>query len=100
MNILIRDMEPAQLLDIFDKAGVRFNENGETIRFEIFHDDVEPVRHGMWKILRPRSLRLDRRDSLFECSECGANRIRRTGEILNYCPCCGAKMDGEEQENE
>ena len=56
-----------------------------------------PVRHGHWKISRPRSLRLDRRDSLFECSECEMNRIRRTGEILNYCPYCGAKMDGEEE---
>ena len=62
--------------------------------------DVIEVRHGHWKILRPRSLRLDRRDSLFECSECGANKIRRTGEILNYCPNCGARMDGKEQENE
>lgn len=62
--------------------------------------DVVEVRHGHWKILRPRSLRLDRRDSLFECSECGANRIRRTGEILNYCPNCGARMDRGEQEHE
>ena len=62
--------------------------------------DVAEVRHGHWEILRPKSLRLDIRDSLFVCSECGADRIRRTGEILNYCPNCGAKMDGKEQEHD
>ena len=49
MDILVKDMEPARILDIFDKAGVRFNENGEAIKFEIFHNDVKPVRHGRWE---------------------------------------------------
>ena len=53
--------------------------------------DVEPVRHGHWILCRLNSLHLDWRN--FECSVCRMNRIRRTGEVLNYCPNCGAKMD-------
>lgn len=91
MDILIKDMEPAQILDIFDKAGVRFNKNGEPIEFEIFHNDVGSIRHGHW-------------DRDMECSICGclAPVSHVTGEeyAYEYCPNCGAKMDGEEQENE
>ena len=63
-------------------------------------EDVEPVRHGHWILCQPKSLHLDRRDSLFECSVCRMNRIRRTGEVLNYCPHCGTKMDEKEKEHE
>lgn len=52
---------------------------------EILAVDAEPVVHGRW---------LDR-DSLFcRCSECGG---RTMGEH-NYCPNCGAKMDGDEHD--
>lgn len=68
----------------------------EMILADVPSADVVEVRHGHWILRQPNSLHLDWRDSLFECSVCGANRIRRTGEVLNYCPNCGAKMDGEE----
>ena len=43
--------------------------------------DVAPVRHGLWKSYTK---------NLRECSNCGyAVSIR-----YNYCPNCGAKMDG------
>ena len=52
--------------------------------------DVEPVRHGYW-------------DNDMECSICGclAPVSHVTGEeyAYEYCPNCGAKMDGKEQEN-
>ncbi len=60
--------------------------------------DVEPVRHGHWILYRLNSLYIDWQ--ILECSVCGMNRLRRTGEVLNYCPYCGAKMDGKEQEHE
>lgn len=48
--------------------------------------DVAPARHGRWK----RYCK-----NLGECSECGEVVSVRS----NYCPNCGAKMDGvEEQE--
>lgn len=55
--------------------------------------DAEPVRHGHWI---PKSLRyrdLFARD--YRCSECGADPIGTS----NYCPNCGAKMDGKDVEN-
>lgn len=48
--------------------------------------DVEPVRHGYW-------------DKDMECSKCGelAPISEVTGERYkwDYCPNCGAKMDGD-----
>ena len=46
--------------------------------------DAEPVLHGHW-ILH------DDLPPWFECSECG-----NTGMATEYCPGCGAKMDGGE----
>ena len=59
--------------------------------------DVEPVRHGHWAITHPpKYIRLDRRTDMMECSECGHQIFRKTGEIVNYCPNCGARMIREE----
>ena len=44
MSILIENMEPAQLLDVFDKAGARFNKNGEPIQFECLPDNKNRLR--------------------------------------------------------
>ncbi len=40
---------------------------------------VDPVRHGGWLVFHP-----------FKCSRCG----ERSETDTNYCPNCGAKMDG------
>ena len=47
--------------------------------------DVAPVRHGRWKRYGK---------NLGECSECGEVVSARN----NYCPNCGAKMDGDADE--
>lgn len=48
-------------------------------------------KHGQWEThLLPLA---------WKCSVCGFKnsfRSGRTTEYLNYCPCCGAKMDKEE----
>ena len=55
--------------------------------------DVAPVVHGRWvdKLVRD-----------WHCSECGKKVPRQVyfdgyyyADKLNYCPNCGAKMDGE-----
>ena len=55
--------------------------------------DVVEVKHGEW-YLHP--------DGSGTCSNC--NRIQKSvwdfDNIQNYCPNCGAKMDGERRENE
>lgn len=51
--------------------------------------DVEPVRHGRW-------IKHYECCDAFVCSECGTPSI----VTQNYCCNCGAKMDGEERENE
>ena len=50
--------------------------------------DVAPVRHGRW-------IEKDKYDfgTFYDCSICG-NCILDTGHSWNYCPNCGAKMDG------
>lgn len=50
--------------------------------------DAESVRHGRW-------IEVDVGDCCYRCSECGFIRDAYLLDIGNYCPKCGAKMDGE-----
>lgn len=52
--------------------------------------DVAPVRHGRW------GTHSDRPDSLI-CSVCKCGFDMWKHDPHNYCPNCGAKMDGEDQ---
>ena len=56
--------------------------------------DVAPVRHGRW-IYHMDDLYPE--ESTMECSVCG-DFIFIRGESDNYCPNCGARMDGESDE--
>lgn len=50
--------------------------------------DVAPVVHGQWRYSGP----------LLECQSCGEIYSRlggNAGKLWNYCPNCGAKMDGD-----
>lgn len=57
--------------------------------------DAEPVRHGRWVAMRDKTL---------ECSKCKSIApfdADRNGDVVfadeyDYCPWCGAKMDGGE----
>ena len=55
--------------------------------------DVQPVQHGRW-ILEDEDYVAD----TYICSVCGYEFIITDGDLesneLNYCPRCGAKMDG------
>ena len=48
--------------------------------------DAVPVVHGRWIELEPEI-------GLMECNLCGHKIMRAT---CNYCPNCGARMDGDE----
>ena len=58
--------------------------------------DVVEVRHGEWidkskyinGLYNPR----------FDCSVCGHIFWHPSAQTYNYCPACGAKMDGERKE--
>ena len=53
--------------------------------------DVVEVRHGHWKVYKDLGYRFVKN---YQCSECGDI----IGDVnYNYCPNCGAKMDGEEE---
>lgn len=62
--------------------------------------DVVEVRHGEWKPKHWEGGIFD--GKMFdECSICGYERFFddiRFKTTFNYCPNCGAKMDGKEQE--
>lgn len=50
--------------------------------------DVQPVRYGKWEGVD--------HDTFFKCSECGH---MTDWQRYKYCPYCGARMDGEQNEN-
>lgn len=58
--------------------------------------DAEPMRHGRWIYKGARG-----RFPVCECSVCG--NVENAdwavlGDNVNYCPNCGAKMDGERRD--
>ena len=50
--------------------------------------DVAPVRHGRWIEQEKYTFGV-----MYDCSICG-DRILDNGHSWNYCPNCGAIMDG------
>ena len=55
---------------------------------EFQSEDVQPVKHGRWVFNKPPD---DWIMSLYTCDQCGHVEEGKP----NYCPNCGAKMDGE-----
>lgn len=60
--------------------------------------DVQPVKHGRWIGIYEYCEALDLRPSGLEayywCSECD----KAEKKTSNFCPNCGARMDGEDNE--
>ena len=65
-------------------------EKFETAIFKIPAADVAPVRHGRWIEKEKYTFGV-----MYDCSICD-NRILDNGHSWNYCPICGARMDGSE----
>lgn len=55
--------------------------------------DVEPVRRGTWKPTEAPFM-----NECEDCSVCGYRAV--WGHRYNYCPHCGAKMEGENAEKD
>ena len=59
---------------------------------------VAPVRHGHW--IEQENWALD--DYYYTCSACGTEWVTIEGTPeengMDFCPNCGAKMDGKERE--
>lgn len=52
---------------------------------------IDAVKHGQWMFHGYRDL-----GTAYRCSECGFIHFAICGEnTFNYCPSCGARMDGE-----
>lgn len=56
--------------------------------------DVAPVVHGRWIEQEKYTF-----GTMYDCSICG-NRILDNGHSWNYCPNCGARMDGDDDAKE
>lgn len=65
-----KGLEPTQYIDIIPAA------------------DVAPVVHGKWIEQEKYTF-----GTMYDCSICD-NRILDNGHSWNYCPNCGARMDG------
>lgn len=52
---------------------------------------IDPLKHGHWEIYEGQS------NTIVACSECEhpVNYFWDDWKSANYCPNCGAKMDGE-----
>ena len=51
--------------------------------------DVEPVKREKWEVVRTHNNFIKH---MYKCLACEKNQFARS----NYCPNCGAKMDGKE----
>ena len=59
--------------------------------------DVAPVVHGRWDVSRRYEDIIEMEVVKWTCSVCKEYRLSATGlsQATNYCPSCGAKMDGD-----
>lgn len=96
---------------ISDKLNIPLSDLRDIVA-EIPSEDVQPVKHGKWverEITRMKWIPNDddnvnpddvepERMTEQKCSYCNRWTIKFTDHIeLNYCPLCGAKMDGDSE---
>lgn len=73
--------------DLLERYGAE--EDALTLIDSIKASDVSTVRHGRWIEQEKYTF-----GTMYDCSICG-DRILDNGHAWNYCPNCGAKMDGD-----
>lgn len=94
-----KDVEPilAKLEEFAQSTCDSSYEDGIRIAMQVINEppaaDVQKVKHGVW---------IDKGHFALMCSCCEEYVARNLlyGYKLDYCPKCGAKMDGKEQSND
>ena len=76
--------------------------NGEWIHFREMINaeptiEAVPVRRGRWI---HDGFDFPHGNDWIHCSECGKRGINVPADLTNYCPNCGAHMEGEQDEND
>ena len=95
--MLIDAAEAVKIIKRYDDRGLALDEvtritDGIAKEIEAMPTvDAEPVRHGKWIEIVVAETDTSRLIN-WECSECTIVVDRNTD---NYCPNCGARMDGE-----
>lgn len=73
--------------------------NGVKILNQFPSSDVEPVKHGQWIGFGDGYADGELVYDMWECSECGYDADGADEKPnWNYCPNCGARMDGERKD--
>ncbi len=57
--------------------------------------EAEPVRHGEWIDTEPIYNYECHQSAHYKCSECSRRTGYKQTRNYNFCPKCGAKMDGD-----
>lgn len=86
------DYIPEKLIDGYDNV-IAVRTIKRVLR-EIPGADVAPVVHSYWG--EYESFPLAPSMNGYPCMNCGMHFRASSVPVLNYCPNCGAKMDGEE----
>ena len=81
-----KEIYPDDKTSIMFRAGMK-----NVIRIVKNQDTVDPVKHGHWVFVNDMV-------SYIKCSECGDNICWVNTKRPKYCPGCGARMDGEQND--
>ena len=54
---------------------------------------IEERKVGKWRYSRNISS-ISYSDMMITCDQCGYTKERSHGDVFNFCPSCGAKMEG------
>lgn len=54
---------------------------------------IEERKTGKWRYSRNISS-ISYSDMMITCDQCGYTKERSHGDVFNFCPSCGAKMEG------
>lgn len=57
--------------------------------------EAEPVKHGRWEVHPKDTCAAFKHLEKLRCTNCWHFLYHNYGDDKNYCPNCGAKMDGE-----